>query len=52
MPYRADALALRTGLGIGLDVALHTQPVLFPGNEFESATRAKMASDRIIVMLL
>jgi hypothetical protein len=52
MPYRADALASRTGLGIGLDVAQHTQPVVFPGNGFEDATHSTMASNQISVMLL
>ncbi len=50
MLYQANALARRTGLGIGLDIAQHTRLVVFPGNKFEGATHAKMASDRIVVM--
>ncbi len=52
MPHGMYALAGRTGPGIGLDLAQHAQPVVFPGHKLERAFGTEMPCDRINVVAL
>ncbi len=50
MLHGAYALAGRTGPSVGLDLAQHARPVVYPGHELKGALCTKMPSDRVIVV--